>query len=275
MGRLISWEGDNKCQIEAEYVPKYYKGTGLFDFRWPIQIAAFLGRGAILEHILEHHVKFNSIHDHGFGNDKYDEYDESTPTIHCAALLGQVEAIQKILKYPIYDLNIQNWHGTALHLILKKTPCEAALKHFHTIALLHVLPNSQQYKRVKFGFHDSLWFKEDEGSRMFSAGELSSINLLLQAGIDIQTLHQYGYEPPTPGQNFNDEAKKWWYDKVVIEVATLKTSISSAANATSVIAALVATGSFIGPFQPPLGYANPGRLHTNQSKFGASILGMQ
>lgn len=51
----------------------------------------------------------------------------------------------------------------------------------------------------------------------------------------------------------NDGARKCWYNKVVIEVVTLKASISSAANATSVIAALIATTSFIGPFQPPLG----------------------
>jgi hypothetical protein len=45
---------------------------------------------------------------------------------------------------------------------------------------------------------------------------------------------------------------------VVKEVVTLKTSISDVANATSVVAALVATASFIGPLQPPLGLSGDG-----------------
>jgi hypothetical protein len=39
---------------------------------------------------------------------------------------------------------------------------------------------------------------------------------------------------------------------------TLKTSISNDANATLVVAALVATTSFIGPLQPPLGLSGDG-----------------
>ena len=53
---------------------------------------------------------------------------------------------------------------------------------------------------------------------------------------------------------------------MVNEVVTLKTSVSYAANATSVVAALVATTSFIGPLQPPLGYGDSsGYVQMDQS----------
>lgn len=53
---------------------------------------------------------------------------------------------------------------------------------------------------------------------------------------------------------------------MVNEVVTQKTSITTAANATSVIGALVATTSFIGPLQPPLSYiGDGGYIDTTQS----------
>jgi hypothetical protein len=179
------------------------------------------------------------------------------PAVHCAAWSGQVKAIQSILKYSIYDPMIQYGdYGTALHLLLQRLSLKFYLEEFQLTSLFHVLPNSYWYKCKKNDFNK---LQDDENKvRPFSANEMNCINLLLQGGIDIWTPHHKTKELPSPGPTADDEARKWWYEKVIKEVVTLKTSISDAANATSVVAALVATASFIGPLQPPLGLSGDG-----------------
>jgi hypothetical protein len=139
---------------------------------------------------------------------------------------------------------------------LKRESFKGYLEEFHMTSLFHVLPNSTPYMKIKNDFNKLQ--DDDNKVRPFSANEINCINLLLQGGIDIWTPHYRTKELPTPGSTANDEAQKWWYEKVVKEVVTLKTSISDAANATSVVAALVATASFIGPLQPPLGLSGDG-----------------
>ncbi|KAG0622248.1 hypothetical protein M758_3G083700 [Ceratodon purpureus] len=246
----------------------------------PLQIAAFLGRTRILEIILQDKTKINDIVDQGLGdNDVFHQErdDFYLPAIHCAALSAQVEAIQSILKFPMYDPIIQHkavrndgrhygtreeyGEGSALHFLLQKTNFNHIVKKLEIVTLLHVRPNSSLYAPLKKEF-SKLHFDEHV-PKDFSANEISCINLLLQAGIDIWTPHCITNERPNPGPMANDQARRWWYDKVVTEVVTQKTSINNASNATSVIATLVATASFIGPLQPPLGWAGDGYVHTS------------
>ncbi|KAG0582745.1 hypothetical protein KC19_3G082400 [Ceratodon purpureus] len=243
-----------------------------------LQIAAFLGRTSILEIILKEKTKINDVVDQGLGNARNDEMErlkmlDMMPAIHCAALSSQVEGLQSILNSPMYDPIIQHetlrhyidteeyGEGSALHLLLQKTNFNNIVKKLQTFSLLHVLPNSSTYAPLKKEF-SKLHFDEHE-PKDFSANEISCINLLLQAGIDIWTPHYRTKERPNPGPMANDQARRWWYDKVVSEVVTQKTSINNASNATSVIATLVATASFIGPLQPPLGWAGDGYVHTS------------
>ncbi len=199
---------------------------------------------------VQHHTKYNSTLDPGLGN-----LSNGTPAILCAALSGQVEAIQSILKYSVYDPIIEDDRfGTALHVAVKQSNLKVNdLKRLQVLASMHSLPNSKPYKRIKQDF--TKCEVDQVVPRMYSANEKSCINVLLQAGIDIWTPHPRTKQFPSPGPMADNDANIWWYDKVVKEVVDAKTSISYAANATSVVAALVATASFIGPFQPPLGYA--------------------
>jgi hypothetical protein len=65
-------------------------------------------------------------------------------------LSGQVEAIQSILKYPIYDPMIQYWRcRTALHLLLDMKNFKEDVERFQRTTLFHVLPNSKPYKCIK------------------------------------------------------------------------------------------------------------------------------
>ncbi|KAG0627664.1 hypothetical protein M758_2G219100 [Ceratodon purpureus] len=232
-----------------------------YEVSTPLQIAAYLGRTTLLECMLKHHTKFNSTLDPGLAN-----LPNGVPAIVCAALTGQVEAIQSILKYPVYDPIVDDWgNGTALHVAVKQSNLKVKdLERLQILALMHALPNSQPFQRLK---EDFIRCKGNQVvPRMYSANEKTCINLLLQAGIDIWTPHPRTKQFPTPGPMANDDANTWWYDKVVKEVVDAKTSVSYAANATSVVAALVATASFIGPFQPPLGYSSfDGYIHSDRS----------
>jgi hypothetical protein len=79
------------------------------------------------------------------------------------------------------------------------------------------------------------------------------ITMLMQAGVDIwqrdceHSLAEPGPEAPTP-------LRTWWYGIIARDISEAKKDLNDAANAISVVAALVATVSYVGPLQPPLGY---------------------
>ncbi|KAL3684522.1 hypothetical protein R1sor_002544 [Riccia sorocarpa] len=83
------------------------------------------------------------------------------------------------------------------------------------------------------------------------------LNMLLQAGVDIWQVNNenqvaFLHEGASP------EYSLWWYEKLDNETLQQTTKLTTAANALSVTAALVATASYIGPLQPPLGYGSDG-----------------
>jgi hypothetical protein len=82
------------------------------------------------------------------------------------------------------------------------------------------------------------------------------INLLLQSGADIWETDSIDGNIADPGMNATDEAQLWWYEKFATETREAKSNFNAAGNATAVVAALVATASFVGPLQPPLGYGS-------------------
>jgi hypothetical protein len=79
------------------------------------------------------------------------------------------------------------------------------------------------------------------------------ITMLEQAGVDIwqrdceHSLAEPGPEAPTG-------LRTWWYGIIARDISAAKKDLNDAANAISVVAALVATVSYVGPLQPPLGY---------------------
>jgi len=76
------------------------------------------------------------------------------------------------------------------------------------------------------------------------------VNLLLQAGADILAIDKKG----SIAQPEFNETKIWWYELVAKETLNIKNDLNAAGTGTAVVAALVATASFVGPLQPPLNY---------------------
>lgn len=212
------------------------------------------------------HTELKCIKDHGFGNDHH----WNSSAIHRAAVTGRSETVQMILRYPIYDPICQNRYGTALHALVGMDVRSSEnsdrfsnlngynqLRMVKELALHNALPSSPAFKRIQKDFH--LLDVVGNVPRMFTDDEKTCINLLIQGGIDVWTTHQYvNGRFPTVSAKGNNEARAWWGEKVVKEVEIKKASITTAANATAVIGALVATTSFIGPLQPPSSYGVEG-----------------
>ena len=176
------------------------------------------------------------------------------PALHYSAFFGQVEATRAILRSGIYDQFVRSPRkSTALHfaVTLDNTFAREKIQN-QFLTLQDFMPYGSVANTViqksppsSLSFHNI--------PRNYTGNERNCINLLLQAGIDVWTINE-DFEAPYPGPMANSEALQWWDEKVVSEILNVKNSLSDAANATSVIAALVATASFIRPLQPPRGY---------------------
>ena len=77
-------------------------------------------------------------------------------------------------------------------------------------------------------------------------------------GEDFHVTNTFTHIPtmPDPGNDASDDARIWWFELVAKETLEAKNNFNAAGNATAVVAALVATASFIGPLTPPLGYGS-------------------
>ncbi|CAM6036291.1 unnamed protein product [Sphagnum compactum] len=72
------------------------------------------------------------------------------------------------------------------------------------------------------------------------------VALLLQAGADILATSKTG-DLAEIGISAPDDIRTWWYDLVDKQIAIIKGDLKTAATATAVVSALVATSSFVGP----------------------------
>ena len=173
----------------------------------------------------------------------------TAPALHLAALGGKPRAVKALLKNKKIDpFGVDSDGNTALH-----------------------------YAHMSFNYEDGyvLWKYVNVTQRFGNlpvddsknyAGIIGCIDLLLQAGLDMDQPNNEGKTPHFPSQTPPD-VQRWWYDKVTSELQVTKNNLSAATNAVSVTAALVATTSFVGPLQPPLG------LSTNTDKENLWLLG--
>ena len=89
-----------------------------------------------------------------------------------------------------------------------------------------------------------------------NSGRKGCINMLLQEGLDIWQKDNDG-KFASPGDKINDdEFVSWWHEKMAKEALDLRNNLNQGGNAISVIGALIATASYVGPLQPPLSYGS-------------------
>ena len=95
---------------------------------------------------------------------------------------------------------------------------------------------------------------EDAKSTSYKERE-ACINMLVQAGVNMWKKNNNGNNPD-PGISACGENRLSWQNMVERLTLEAKKSLNEAGNAISVVAALVATASYVGPLQPPFGYAD-------------------
>ncbi|CAM6083527.1 unnamed protein product [Calypogeia fissa] len=163
------------------------------------------------------------------------------PALHLAAASGNPLVVKAILESGEIDPHAKDEDGnTALHYA---AGWEVNLLDSNAFVSLHVFIEAKR-RNPKL---DDLTPQEKS-----LGGTIGCIDLLIQAGLDMEQPNDSG-EPPRPGLSAPNELTTWWFDKLAKQSQEAKTNLAAAANAISVTAALVATASYVGPLQPPLG----------------------
>ncbi|CAM6095905.1 unnamed protein product [Calypogeia fissa] len=169
------------------------------------------------------------------------------PALHIAANAGNYEMVKMFLDDPHCDTYSEDWNGnTALHHAL----AVVTIGEFHPhlleyIDCEHVQDNDPRNRQnKKIAEDDPLTDRQ------------GCINLLLRSGCDVFKTNKDGQHPHPQGKLVNNSTfRTWWSDRQGKEFDATQGTLSSAANAIAVVAALVATASYVGPLQPPMGYA--------------------
>jgi hypothetical protein len=86
------------------------------------------------------------------------------------------------------------------------------------------------------------------------SGRKVCIEILLQAGVHLWREDTEG-RVAHPGRKISDEDfLSWWHEKIAKETLERRKSFCQAGNAISIMGALIATASYVGPLQPPRDY---------------------
>ena len=195
-------------------------------------------------------MQHEGVKDNGKWHGPHDESDKYS-AIHVAAAYKRLNVLQIILENKeIYDPTITRTSAqqeSPLHLVA------LTRKSLDPIMLEDILLEGDMgtLQRCLHKYNHNL----DDSSlqKNYDGNDIVCINIMLQVGFDIWSGDKDGREP-YPGVDASIEAYKWWYERVAQEILNYKQKFNGAMGAISVVATLVATASFIGPLQPPLGY---------------------
>ena len=214
-------------------------------------------------------------------------YDNKIPSIHLAAASGVPEVLQLFLdkKPKIFDPSKTTTHKrTTLHFAVDTTapymvdkPTSKAnnfMKPFHCLLdfggvdhLEYIITNASKKKPVVGGHASNGIYQRgvnlDQVAQKCNKRQLTTleeyggkqacITMLLQDGVDIWQRDDK-WKFAEPGEETSNEIRMWWFQKIAKETSATKKTLNDAANAISVVAALIASASYGGPLQPPLGF---------------------
>ena len=213
-------------------------------------------------------------------------YDDKIPSVHLAAASGVPEVLELFLeqKPKIFDPSktTKNKRST-LHFAVDTTapymddkptyfvnnfmnPFQCILDFGNAQHLEYIITKESKKNPVVGGYvgkinHKAIKLDQDiqkNHKRQLTTleeygGKQTCITMLLQDGVDIwQRDDQWKFAEP--GAETSNEIRMWWFQKKSKERSATTKALSHAANAISVVAALIATASYVGPLQPPLGF---------------------
>lgn len=202
-------------------------------------------------------LQIDEIYDVGKWNNKRsnpDYYGEHcVPALHLAAASGNMEVLRLFLDNSYFNQMISVRGCTTLHFAVDDTMpyClsnNEGMDISWRFILLEDICTVSKLESVSKIEKDL-----DSIKGKIYAGKKGCMSMLLQAGIDVWQKDDDG-DIAEPGLEAPDGVFLWWHEKVTNEVSEAKRNLNAAANAIFVVAGLVATASYVGPLQPPLGY---------------------
>lgn len=208
-------------------------------------------------------VQVDTIYDIGKYTNTQHQIEDSdikdASALHYAAASGDPEVLKLFLDNRNFNPMVITRSGkTALHYATDATipsryPYETAGEYDPT-------STDASFNRLILisEVYSPYFFQLNVGGMGYSkgySGKQGCINLLLQTGVDIWQKDDDN-KIPDPGPEASHNEHLWWHDRIARETADTKGSLNQAGNAIAVVAALIATTSFVGPLQPPLGYGS-------------------
>ncbi|KAL3695391.1 hypothetical protein R1sor_009467 [Riccia sorocarpa] len=243
----------DRCRFNR-YCPRpvFVDGMGV-KFEWfsPLQLAVLMGDGEMVELLMNVIIKstddpamISTCYPFGHGSRK--------SALHLAAEEANPEMLRVLLETGRFDVNYDDGSGnTVLHSAV--TSSDSSSRGIMLYDFLEI-PEERAgvlYQPGKAETADQI----KERIRHTESRRQGCINLLLQQGQDIWETNNKN-RIADPGPKASPEYSLWWYEKLNQETLEQKSSFSAAAAAISVTAALIATASYVGPLQPPLGYSS-------------------
>ena len=171
--------------------------------------------------------------------------------IHLAAASGDPETLRLFTTNQQFDPLVTCRGATSLHFaVASRRPTSLKLGEKCTY-LPHNFMKLEDFCNV-ISYGDA---KAEGGKNPSYKGREACISILVQAGVDVWEKDDDG-NFPEPGRSASSENHLSWQNMIERETLEAKKNLNDAGNAISVVAALVATASYVGPLQPPLGYAD-------------------
>ncbi|KAL3679541.1 hypothetical protein R1sor_022497 [Riccia sorocarpa] len=181
-------------------------------------------------------------------------YSLRNAAVYVAASTADLEMLRILLESGQFDTHFVDEEGnTLLHAVVE---CKDVAVGSTPVMLLDYaeIPD-ERFKKLDDREQSSAEDQQKEKQRLLESRRQGCVNLLLQEGLDIWQKN-YSERIPDPGPNASPDYILWWYQEQRRETQDQKASFSAATTAISVTAALVATASYVGPLQPPLGYSS-------------------
>ena len=172
--------------------------------------------------------------------------------IHLAAASGDPKTLRLFITYHQFDPLVTCHGATSLHFaVASRRPTSLEPSKGKATYISDCIMNMKDFGGIiSYGKAKG----EDAKSTSYEERE-ACISVLVQAGVDVWQEDENG-NFPDPGISASGIYQLSWQKMVASETLEAKRSLNEAGNAISVVAALVATASYVGPLQPPLGYAD-------------------
>ncbi|KAL3686182.1 hypothetical protein R1sor_004204 [Riccia sorocarpa] len=257
----IPLEWNATCRMRLKQIEKRRLGvafqTDLDEFAQVniFQVAALSGSYSVFKFLLEIDEVYDGLKRRNAAVPKQESYNRNGPfsALYIASSAGDSAMIQALLTSQKFDplMTTAYTEDTALHFAAD-ADYSGPLLLPTLLDLVNVSHRPRMAMPHTFRFLDKT---REEFIHAEDSKRKGCISLLLQAGIDIWQANA-NFKIADPGENASPNFRLWWYEKLLKETQELRAGYNTAANAISVTGALVATASFVGPLQPPLGYAN-------------------